>query len=261
MSSHRSGTGVRSKVLASLSSLLLTLGAIAGLGVSARAEIQRVPASDLSHPAHFSEAELHYLRERFGVHGPQVPFLQWVTQQVDAFPLRRSQTLNIIRQHRTLIREVAAEYEINPMFLGAILYDEVNHAKPGEDLILHTGLVKTIGLAQISVSELYHQGKLGREALQDPEVLAVGREYLKDPENNIRTLARKVRRLKGELNIPDDLPLEISNGYRDAHALAVIAYLHNGFQDYPVRILDYMEDPDLHAVLFEPPSRLLVVEA
>jgi hypothetical protein len=220
-----------------------------------------LPADHLSHPAYFSDAELKYLRERYGVHGPQVPFLQWVTQQVDSFPLRRSQTLEIVRRHRTLIREIATKYQVNPMFLGAILYDEVNHAKPGEDLMIDTGWVKTIGLAQISVSELYHQGKFEREALLDPEITAVGREYLKDPENNIRTLARKVRRLKRELGVSADHPLEISNGYREAHALATIAYLHNGFQDYPVRILDYMEDPDLHAVLFDPPARLLVVEA
>ena len=43
------------------------------------------------------------------------------------------------------------------MLITAVLFDEIQHSKPGESLslIAHSGLVKTY--AQISVSELIHQ--------------------------------------------------------------------------------------------------------
>ena len=45
------------------------------------------------------------------------------------------------------------------MLLTAILFDEIQHSKPGESLpfIAHSGLVRTHGPAQIGVSELIHQ--------------------------------------------------------------------------------------------------------
>jgi hypothetical protein len=44
--------------------------------------------------------------------------------------------------------------------------------------------------------------------------------------------------------------LEAKNGYRDAHWIATLAYLHNGKLDYPARILGYMQDPALHALIY-----------
>jgi hypothetical protein len=41
-----------------------------------------------------------------------------------------------------------------------------------------------------------------------------------------------------------------SRSPRDAKALATLAYLHNGKLDYPARILRYMQNPALHAVIY-----------
>ena len=41
-----------------------------------------------------------------------------------------------------------------------------------------------------------------------------------------------------------------SHSPRDAKALATLAYLHNGKLDYPGRILRYMQDPELHELLY-----------
>jgi hypothetical protein len=41
-----------------------------------------------------------------------------------------------------------------------------------------------------------------------------------------------------------------SRSPRDAKAIATLAYLHNGKLDYPGRILRYMQDPELHALLY-----------
>jgi hypothetical protein len=36
----------------------------------------------------------------------------------------------------------------------------------------------------------------------------------------------------------------------DAKAMATLAYLHNGKLDYPARVLRYMQDPELHALIY-----------
>jgi hypothetical protein len=36
----------------------------------------------------------------------------------------------------------------------------------------------------------------------------------------------------------------------DAKAMATLAYLHNGKLDYPGRVLGYMQDQELHAMLY-----------
>jgi hypothetical protein len=41
-----------------------------------------------------------------------------------------------------------------------------------------------------------------------------------------------------------------SRSPRDAKILATLAYLHNGKLDYPGRILRYMQDPELHALIY-----------
>lgn len=203
------------------------------------------------HPATFTEEDLARLQRRFGVHGPQAPLAQWLTEQLDRFPPRRQQTLDLIASHRATILEVAAETRVNPVFLAAILFDEINHVKPGDDLLVSLGLGKTIGLAQLSVDELRQQGRLAADPERDPDYQARAKAYLADPENNIRTLAGKVVRIKGMLGIPQEQNLSLSRSYRDGRRLALIALLHNGKADYPRRILDYMEDGALHEALYQ----------
>jgi hypothetical protein len=41
-----------------------------------------------------------------------------------------------------------------------------------------------------------------------------------------------------------------SGSPRDAKALATLAYLHNGKLDYPGRILRYMQDAELHGLIY-----------
>jgi hypothetical protein len=36
----------------------------------------------------------------------------------------------------------------------------------------------------------------------------------------------------------------------EAKHLAVLAYLHNGKLDYPRRVLRYMQDPELHSMVY-----------
>ena len=83
-----------------------------------------------------------------------------------------------------------------------------------------------------------------------PEQRQQAREQLLDPQRNVALLAGKMARLSTALGIPSGHLLEASNGYRDAHWIATLAYLHNGKLDYPARILGYMQDPALHALIY-----------
>ena len=93
------------------------------------------------------------------------------------------------------------------MLITAVLFDEIQHSKPGESLpfIAHSGLVKTHGPAQISVSELIHQNRLPANPTQ--EEITWARNQLLDPEMNITLLAAKFQRLKLALGLPESLIL------------------------------------------------------
>jgi hypothetical protein len=139
---------------------------------------------------------------------------------------------------------------INPMLLAAILFDEMQHAKPGEDLPLaaHSGLFSTHGPAQLGLSEMVKQGLL-REDASDEEV-AEARNQLLDPERNVEVLAGKMARLLAVLEQPATATFNVSQHRQRAKTVATLAYLHNGKLDYPARILRYMQDPELHGLIF-----------
>ena len=201
-------------------------------------------------PADFSPEELRELQRRFGVHGPQPALAQLITAGLDHWLPLRNQTLSRIETLVPAIRREALRRGINPMLLSAILYDEMQHAKPGEDsrFLVHSGLLQTHGPAQLGVEELMHQGLLPRDA--SPEQLEAAREELLDPERNVALLAGKMARLSKALGIPSQHRLQASNSHRDAHWIATLAYLHNGKLDYPTRILRYMQDPALHGLIY-----------
>ena len=136
------------------------------------------------------------------------------------------------------------------MLVTAILFDEIQHSKPGESLpfIAHSGLVKTHGPAQLAITELIHQGLL--PAHPNADEIAWARNQLLDPQMNVVLLVGKISRLKQELGISTDRRLDASNSYSDAKAIATLAYLHNGKLDYPRRILSYMQDPELHGLIY-----------
>ena len=44
--------------------------------------------------------------------------------------------------------------------------------------------------------------------------------------------------------------LQASHSYLDTKAIATLTYLQNGKLDYPARVLSYMQDPELHGLIY-----------
>ncbi|MCP9880092.1 helicase DnaB [Cyanobium sp. A1C-AMD] len=203
----------------------------------------------LGDPLQFSPDELKELQRRFGVHGPQPRLAQLFTSGIDQLEPLRSHTLGRLVELRPLILAESQRQRINPVLVAAVLFDEMRHAKPGEDLPLaaHSGLFSTHGPAQLSLGEMVHQGLLPPNASEAE--ITEARNQLLDPERNVVLLVGKFARLSRALELPQR-PLQASGNPRDAKALATLAYLHNGKLDYPRRILRTMQDPELHALLY-----------
>jgi len=201
-------------------------------------------------PTAFTAEELQYLQRRFGVHGPQTPLAQLFTNGVDQLQPLRAQTLDRLDTLQPVILRECSRLNVNPMLVTAILFDEIQHSKPGEDLpfIAHSGLVKTHGPGQLGISELVHQNLLPENP--SAEDIAWARELLLDPAANVRLLTGKMHRLKAQLGLPADAVLEASRSFFDAKAIATLSYLHNGKLDYPARVLRYMQDPALHQLVY-----------
>jgi hypothetical protein len=208
------------------------------------------PGHSQADPLAFSTEELQELRRRFGVHGPQPRLAQLFSSGVEQFQPLRNHALSRLEELRPLILSLSREQNVNPMLVTAVLFDEMRHAKPGENLPIaaHSGLFSTHGLAQLGISEMQHQGLLPA----DPTAEEVGwaRDQLLDPQRNIELLVGKFARLKRELNVPGQRMLQASGSVKDAKVLATLAYLHNGKLDYPRRILSSMQDPVLHVLLY-----------
>ena len=201
-------------------------------------------------PSVFSPEELQLLQQRFGVHGPQTTLAQLFTRGVDQLQPLRKLTLDQLQQLKPVILQESAQHRINPMLVTAILFDEIQHSKPGEGLpfIAHSGLVKTHGPAQLAITELIHQNRL--PANPSANEIAWARNQLLDPRMSVVLLVGKMNRLKHELGLSTGRRLDASSSYGDAKAIATLAYLHNGKLDYPSRILSYMQDPELHGLIF-----------
>lgn len=201
-------------------------------------------------PVDFTAAELRELNRRFGVHGPQPALAQLFTEGLDQLQPLRNHTLSRLEELRPLILRHSARHRINPMLVAAVLFDEMHHAKPGEDspLAVRSGLFQTQGPAQLSVGEMVKQGLLPENA--SPEQVLEARLQLLDPDHNVELLVGKFARLANSLGLPRQRLLMASGQPRDAKALATLAYLHNGKLDYPARILRYMQDPALHVVIY-----------
>ena len=201
-------------------------------------------------PLDFSAAELEGLRRRFGVHGPQPKLAQLFTEGLDQLQPLRSHTLSRLEELRPVILSESRRQHINPMLVTAVLFDELQHAKPGEDsrLATESGLFHTHGPAQLGIGELTKQGLL--PANPTPDQISAARLHLLDPDSNVKVLVGKFARLSRALNLPRHHLLMASNDPRDAKALATLAYLHNGKLDYPGRILRYMQSPELHGLLY-----------
>ena len=201
-------------------------------------------------PTTFTAEELQQLQRRFGVHGPQPKLAQLFTRGVDQLTPLRNHTVNRLDALRPVVLRESRRTGINPMLLAAILFDEMQHAKPGEDIPLaaHSGLFSTHGPAQLGLSEMVKQGLLREDA--SPEELADARNQLLDPERNVELLAGKMARLLDLLNQTPNSTFNVSQSRSRAKTVATLAYLHNGKLDYPARILRYMQDPELHGLMF-----------
>ena len=201
-------------------------------------------------PASFTPAELQELQRRFGVHGPQPRLAQLFTRGMDQLTPLRSHTVNRLETLQPAVLRESRRTGINPMLLAAILFDEMQHAKPGEDLPLaaHSGLFSTHGPAQLGLSEMVKQGLLRADA-SDAEVQAA-RDQLLDPDRNVTLLAGKLARLLRELQQGAGSTSQVSSDPVHAKTVATLAYLHNGKLDYPTRILRYMQDPELHGLIY-----------
>ena len=201
-------------------------------------------------PLDFTSEELRELNRRFGVHGPQPAIAQLFTEGLDQLQPLRHHTLSRLEELRPLILRHSARHRINPMLVAAVLFDEMHHAKPGEDsaLAVRSGLFQTQGPAQLSVGEMVKQGLLPENAT--PEQIQEARFQLLDPDHNVELLVGKFARLSTSLKLPRGRMLIASGNPKDAKGLATLAYLHNGKLDYPARILRYMQDPALHEILY-----------
>jgi hypothetical protein len=201
-------------------------------------------------PVDFSTEELRALHKRFGVHGPQPKLAQLFTAGLDNLQPLRTHTLGRIEELQPLILAESRRHNINPMLVAAVLFDELQHAKPGENtpLAARSGLFSTHGPAQLGVEEMVKQGLLAPDA-SDEEVEQARVELL-DPERSVQLLVGGFARLTRALGLPTQRMLMASTSPRDAKGLATLAYLHNGKLDYPGRILGYMQDPELHALIY-----------
>lgn len=201
-------------------------------------------------PTTFTAEELKELQRRFGVHGPQPKLAQLFTKGMDQFTPLRNHTVNRLESLRPVVLRESKRTGINPMLLAAILFDEMQHAKPGEDhpLAAHSGLFSTHGPAQLGLSEMVKQGLLAENA--SPAEIVAARNQLLDPERNVELLAGKMARLLALLEKAPYSTYNVSGDRSRAKNVATLAYLHNGKLDYPARILRYMQDPQLHGLMF-----------
>ena len=228
-------------------------GGMAGLGPVDRLVAE---AQDLN-PSYFSAEEIRELQRRFGVHGAQPRLGQLFTKGLDHLAPLRAHTLARLEDMRPIVIEQSRKQHVNAMLMAAILFDEMQHAKPGKDMpiLAESGLFHDHGLAQLSISELEKQGKLGADAT-DAEV-AAALDQLLTPSENVKVLAGQLARLQKLLGVAKGHRMEVSISRRDAKIAATIAYLHNGKLDYPARILGYMQDPELHALIYSTRQRSL----
>lgn len=209
-----------------------------------------VPEEAHPNPASFTPAELRELQKRFGVHGPQPRLAQLFTRGMDQLTPLRSHTVTRLETLQPAVLRESRRTGINPMLLAAILFDEMQHAKPGEDLPLaaHSGLFNTHGPAQLGLSEMVKQGLLRPDASADE--LEAARDQLLDPDRNVTLLAGKLARLLKVLGRTPASTNHVSANPAHAKTAATLAYLHNGKLDYPTRILRYMQDPELHGLIY-----------
>lgn len=189
----------------------------------------------------FISSEEKKLLKGFSIQEKQSLPLDIFTKLSDSTESFVDNTLLKINSYSKDIVQASKDFKVNPILLGAILFDEINHVKPFDSILVDYGLGSTEGLAQLSVEELVKQGIFKAE---DPDLNKKGIEYLRNPKNNIRVLAGQIKRNLNELGYSNDKILSFSK-YFDSHAMAKISNLHNGKYDYAKKIFSYAKNPNL----------------
>jgi hypothetical protein len=239
-------------------------------------------------PADFSRAEAREFQRRYGIHAAQNPVNQAMTLAADTLGWRDRLALDLIRRHAAPLQTVGQQVGINPLVLAAILFDEIRHEKPTEEVLTRWGLAKTLGLAQLSLHELVMQGyfdpwiasalkqgvfdseldvlqtetnKMSPAALRlhlhparilaylPADLLSASQQALLDPGFNILTLARQLVRVRRQLGISDQEYFLNLADFRIQHQLARVVVFHNGRLDYAGKILSALRLPQLEIAL------------
>lgn len=204
-------------------------------------------------PAVFSEDEKVNLTASMNLKEGQDKVSIYFTEKADNNKSQVDKSISEVKKYSKYIKSVSKEHGVSPLLIGAILFDEINHNKGVlEDAAVFVGKATSFGLAQIGLGELVQQGFYtkkgfppGTKVSKLPNnLIEEGTKYLLNPHNNIKTLAKQIKRNQEVLGYSPDKTLNFDN-YFDSHAMAKIASCHNGRYDYPAKIFKYLKNPDL----------------
>lgn len=217
-------------------------------------------------PLDFSDAEAQGIVKRYTLHPPKEESILKKIEIADSIKPLKDLVLSNIESNRDLINQHARDNGVNPLLLASVIFEEQMHLTPPiiEDFVAEAvedwdmGQNLSVGPGQLGVGELIKQGYYESEGIPrtaEEDVLSEsqrerGQTYLRDPDNGIKTLARQIARLKSELSYGSE-PLDL-NSYRGQRGAALVSYIHNGYADYPSRILEYTRDTDLKTALYPP---------
>ncbi len=217
-------------------------------------------------PLDFSDEEAQEIIQKYSLHPSKD---QSVTENIDKVdnikPLKDS-VLSYIRSNNAAIKKHAQNNGVNPLLLTAIIFEEQMHLKPPivEDFVveilddLNLKENTSVGPGQLGLGELIKQGYYASEGISkqaqveslSEEQKEQGKAYLRNPDKGIMTLARQIARLKTELSY-EAKPFKLDT-YQGQRGVAFVSYIHNGFADYPSRVLAYTKDADLRSALYPP---------
>lgn len=191
-----------------------------------------------------------------GIDEKQDILSDFITDVVDNLGIGNDKSYFEIEKNSEYIKKISKRNNVDPMVVASILFDELNHVKPGESLAVSTGKAKTFGIAQIGVGELIKQGffekynfsKQTKESKLPKELKEIGINFLLNPKNNIEILVKQLRRNQELLGYDTNKILK-PNNYFNSHALSKIINCHNGKYDYSEKIFEYMKNPKLIEII------------
>lgn len=201
-------------------------------------------------PEKFTKSEKVFLNSQFKVPIDEKGILPQTSMKLGDLTLS-SLSLTTIQKYANEIQKASQKHGVDPKLIAAVIFEEQTHEfPPFEDKIcqateaLNIKKCTSFGLGQLGLDEI----KIQKIKLPPEET---ARNYLLKPENNIDLLAGKIKRIQGELGYNQNKTLTLES-YHESRAIAKIVYLHNGYPDYPKRILEYMKNPEIINALNPP---------